>query len=51
VRRQQLGIPFDGLIYAHPLQVSIGACIHDLEIIAKAASLDELANRIQFLPL
>jgi hypothetical protein len=26
-------------------------CIHDLEIIAKAGSLEELANRVQFLPL
>lgn len=51
VRRQQQGIAFSHLTYAHPLQVSIGACIQDLETIAKAASPEEMANRVQFLPL
>jgi hypothetical protein len=44
-------IDFIGVIYAHKLSVSVGGCIHDLEIIAKAGSLEELANRVQFLPL
>jgi hypothetical protein len=50
-RRQREGIPFAGVIYAHPLRVSIGACVHDLEIIAKAGELKDLANRVEFLPL
>jgi hypothetical protein len=50
-RRQTEDIAFAGVIYAHPLRVSIGACINDLEIIAKACRLEDLANKIEFLPL
>jgi len=51
IRRQKAGIPFRGVIYAHQLRVSIGACVHDLEIIAKAGESEDLINRVQFLPL
>jgi hypothetical protein len=51
VKRQREHIPFSGVIYAHQLRISIGACIHELEIIAKAAELGELSNKILFLPL
>ena len=50
-QRQRGGIPFTGVIYAHPLRSSIGACIRDLEIIAKAGEAEDLANRVEFLPL
>ena len=50
-RRQQVGVPFSGLIYAHPLRVSIGAAIRDLELIALTADPAELQSRVQFLPL
>jgi hypothetical protein len=50
-KRQQNGISFSGVIYAHPLHISIGTCIHNLELIAKAGELDDLANRVEFLPL
>jgi len=50
-QRQREGIPFVGVIYAHPLRSSIGTCIHDLEIIARAAEVEDLANRTEFLPL
>jgi hypothetical protein len=33
------------------LQVSIGQCVHDPETIAKVGEPDDLANRIEFLPL
>jgi len=50
--RQEKGIPFKGVIYAHQMRVSIGTCIHDLEIIAtKAGEAEDLLNKIQFLPL
>ena len=49
--RQKEGIPFSGVIYAHQMRVTIGACIHDLEIIAKAGEAEDLFNRAQFLPL
>lgn len=51
VRRQREDVPFNGLIYAHQLQVSIGACVRDLELIAQAGEPEDLVNQIQFLPL
>ena len=35
---------FIGVVYAHKLRVSVGDCIRDLEIIAKAGHLEELTN-------
>ena len=49
-KRQKNGIHFQGLIYAHQLRISIGACVNDLEIIVKAAEPDELANAVVLLP-
>lgn len=40
-----------GVVYAHQLRVSIGACIHDLELIAQVSEPGELAGSVQFLPL
>ncbi len=50
-RRLREDIPFYGVIYGHPLRVSIGTCVHDLEIIAKAGELEDILKGIQFLPL
>lgn len=50
-RRQREGIPFRGVIYAHQLRVSIGTCVQDLEVIAKAGEPEDLMNRVEFLPL
>ncbi|MGA1823401.1 MAG: DUF5615 family PIN-like protein [bacterium] len=50
-RRQHKGIAFAGVIYAHPLQVSIGTCVHDLEMIFKVEDAEELMNQVIFLPL
>ena len=50
-RRQRHGQPFAGLIYAHLRHVSIGACIRDLEVIAKAGNPEDLADHVLFLPL
>jgi hypothetical protein len=50
-RRQWEGISFSGLIYGHQLRVSIGVCIHDLEIIAKAGEPEDMRDRVQFLPI
>ena len=49
-RRQQEGVPFQGVIYAHQLRVSIGACVRDLELIAEAGEPGDLANNVIFLP-
>lgn len=50
-RRQKEGVLFHGVIYAHQMRVSIGACVNDLEIIAKAGEPEDLFNRVEFLPL
>ncbi len=50
-RRQAKGVAFTGIIYASQLSVSIGECVRDLEIIAEAAEVEDLANSILFLPL
>jgi hypothetical protein len=50
-KRQTNDQEFAGVIYAHQLRVSIGACIHDLEIIAKAGDPSDMKNRVEFLPL
>ncbi len=50
-QRQIQGIPFAGIIYAHQLRITIGRCVNDLELIAKASMREELANRVEYLPL
>ncbi len=50
-QRQRKGIHFAGVIYAHPLRVSIGTCIRDLEMIAKGVEPKDLVNRVEILPL
>ncbi len=42
---------YDGLIYAHQLAITTGQCVKDQEFIAKAAEPEDLANRVEFLPL
>ena len=50
-RRQQVGKTFTGVVYAHQLNVSIGQCIADLELIAQASELGEWVNCTEYLPL
>lgn len=50
-KRQKSDITFAGVVYAHPLRISIGVCIQQLEIIAKAGESEDLLNSVQFLPL
>lgn len=50
-RRQVEGVPFSGVIYAHQLGVTIGDCVRDLELIAKVADPQDLANHVEYLPL
>jgi predicted nuclease of predicted toxin-antitoxin system len=49
--RQKQGIDFAGVIYAHQLRVTIGTCVRELEIIAKTGEPQDLASRVEFLPL
>jgi len=48
---QREGVDFSGVIYGHQLRVTIGICIHDLEIIAKGGEPKDLENQVLFLPL
>jgi hypothetical protein len=50
-RRQAEGINFSGVIYARQSQVSIGDCVRDLELIAKASEPQDCANCVEYLPL
>lgn len=50
-RRQRQSIPFTGVIYVHPLRVSVSKRIIDLELIAKVGEPADLANRVEYLPL
>ena len=49
-KRQAGGSSFAGVIYSHQLHSPIGRCISDLEIIAKACEVEDLMNRIEFIP-
>ncbi len=42
---------FAGLVYAHQLRVTIGGAIKDLVLIASLMRLEEMRNRVAFLPL
>lgn len=50
-QRQQTGGNFGGVVYAHQLNITIGECIADLELIAESTDLHQWINRVMFLPL
>ena len=50
-KRQQTGINFAGVIYAHQLNITVGRCIDDLELIAKVTDSEEWLNSVVYLPL
>ncbi len=50
-RRQKTGESFAGVVYAHQLNITVGECIDDLELIAAATGPEEWMNRVQYLPL
>ena len=49
--RQQNGISFAGVIYAHQTDVPIGDSIRDLEILAVVYEPSDMANRVEYLPI
>ena len=49
--RQRSGAPFSGIVYAHQLNVTIGQCVEDLELIAGASDAAEWYGRMIYLPL
>ena len=50
-QRQMTGKTFGGIIYAHQREVSIGQCIHDLEIIALAGTATDAINYVFYVPM
>jgi len=48
---QRLGAAFAGLVYAHPMRCTIGQCVTDLEIIAKATDSPDWQGTVARLPL
>src|SRR5438067_13608424 len=50
-RRQETGEEFAGVIYGHQLNVTVGQCIEELELIAQATEPEEWANLVIYLPL
>jgi len=50
-RRQRTGEFFTGVVYTHPLKVTIGECIEDLTLLATVGEPEDFANQIIFLPL
>jgi hypothetical protein len=44
------GREFAGLVYAHQLNISIGKAIRDLELITNVFNLEDMRNRIEFIP-
>lgn len=50
-RRQQAGIAFGGVIYAHQQDISIGECVQDLDVIAAAGTEADVASQVLYLSL
>lgn len=50
-KRQQKGEYFAGVVYAHQLNITVGQCIDDLELLAKATDSKEWENSVVYLPL
>jgi Domain of unknown function (DUF5615) len=50
-QKQNSGEPFAGVIYSHPQSSSIGDCIKDLELIAKACDDKDCDRQVQYLPI
>jgi hypothetical protein len=49
--RQRSGQGFGGVIYAHQLNVTIGQCVDELELVAKVMEPSEITRRVLYLPL
>jgi hypothetical protein len=49
--RQAAGVVFAGVVYAHQRRASIGECISDLELVAKAYDPPDMENHVEHLPL
>jgi len=44
-------IQFGGVIYGHQQRINIGTMVRDLELIAKIYDMEQMANRVEYIPL
>ena len=51
VRRQRIRLAFATVVYAHQQRVSIGQCVRDIELVARASQPEEATGQIVYLPL
>jgi hypothetical protein len=49
--RQTTGVFFAGLIYGHQLAATVGRYVLDLDVVCQVLDLEDMANRIEYLPL
>lgn len=49
--RQSLDLSFAGVVFSPQRNVSVGQLVHDLELIAKVYEPEDIANRVEHLPL
>lgn len=49
--RQSAGIGFYGVVYVHQQRLAIGQIVSDLHLIAEVCMPDDLAGRVEYLPL
>jgi Domain of unknown function (DUF5615) len=49
--RQTAGVFFAGLIYGHQLAATVGKYVLDLEVVCQVLNPEDMANRIEYLPL
>lgn len=49
--RLENGIPFGGVIYGHQLYLTIGTCVRELKFLSQVADPEDLANRVEYIPL
>jgi len=50
-KRQERGKEFAGVIYVRQRRLTIGQCIDELELIAGVYDPNDMANRVEYLPL
>ena len=50
-RRQHAGETFAGVIHVRATTASVGKCIDDLELLAKANDPADMADRVEYVPL
>jgi len=50
-KRQADLTEFSGIIFGHQMRLTVGQCVHDLDLIAKVYEPGDMVNRIEHLPL